>query len=156
MKAFVGLVAAAISCGVGMGSASAAWIKLDAAPVSGPFGDFSIKFDDAGDGLLDLSEVLTFSGVLDADRHATLTVLGGVPDIPGISRSSGLLGPIYWGFGGPGLNSTFVPSDYFTYRLTAAETAVPEPAALSLALAGLSILGLSRIRRRLVPNQSPV
>ena len=69
-------------------SASASLYRLEAvssAPSS--FSDFSLEFDDTGDGLLQIGEVLSFSGItIEGAFYDSVTQ---VPDLDGVSALSG-------------------------------------------------------------------
>jgi len=58
--------------------------------------DFSVVFDDTGDGLLQFEEIVSFSGatgVSPTGQQLTYTGIAYVPDIPGFATASGVLNP---------------------------------------------------------------
>ncbi len=59
------------------------------------FSDFSVVFDDTGDGLLQFEEIVAFSGVTGTTTSGELSYTGisYVPDIPGFATASGMLNP---------------------------------------------------------------
>ena len=139
-------------------SASASLYRLEAvssAPSS--FSDFSLEFDDTGDGLLQIGEVLSFSGItIEGAFYDSVTQ---VPDLDGVSALSGTC---------PGKDpaNTWCFTGMFAGQLESRQTDgltdgsglwaftrvplvqdVPEPTSAALLLLGLA--GLASTRRRL-------
>ena len=71
-------------------------LQLDASSTSF-FSDFSVVFEDTGDGLLQFDEIVSFSGVSgispSTGQQLIYTSIAYVPDIPGIATASGVLNP---------------------------------------------------------------
>lgn len=138
-------------------TANAELIRIDATNdgtigTNGQFSGFSIIFDDAnGDGLLQLGEIVSFSGVdeLIGALMRSYTEILGTPDIAGISTQSGFTGGfqgLFWWFNGG-------PDGWFAQRWTytrSAVTAVSEPGTLALLGLGLAAMGFGRRRRQTV------
>jgi hypothetical protein len=137
------------------GNTRAAMIDITATSVDSRFTGFSLRFDDvSGDGLLQIDEVIEFSGftLTNPDNHSVdgiYDVILGTAEIDGISSSSGmrLFARSNWNFkrfdGDPALCCS---SGYWTYNSATvvlspgAITTVPVPAAIWLF--GSGILGL--------------
>lgn len=138
-------------------SASASLYRLEAvssAPSS--FSDFSLEFDDTGDGLLQINEILSFSGItIEGDFFDDVTQ---VPDLGGVSSLSGTC---------PGRDpaNTWCFTRVFEGQIESRQTDgltdgsglwsftrvplvqdVPEPTSAALLLLGLA--GLATTRRR--------
>ncbi|MEM6825192.1 MAG: VPLPA-CTERM sorting domain-containing protein [Pseudomonadota bacterium] len=129
--------------------------------------DFSIEFDDAnGNGLLEASEVTSFSGVIAPFGDiGVLDVLVSIPNIPGTAVSGALVqlpsGFVPGSFTDNGRRWQFFGDDRtgtsswmqshasdWTYEITglpdSSPAPVPLPATLPLILAGLGALRLAR------------
>src|SRR4030095_16415061 len=61
---------------------------------------FTINFDDTGDGKLDFGEVTAFSGVNFVFADILMTILAGIPDIPGVADCGGAGSPPCVALGG--------------------------------------------------------
>ncbi len=135
--------------------ASATLYRLEAVSISpATFSDFSVEFDDSGDGLLQFGEATRFSGItIDGDLFDTLTQ---VPDWSGVSTLSGsclVSSPVNtWCFervlfGDPDARSSEGLTDggsLWSFTRVPLVNDVPEPstvALLALAMAGLVAAG---------------
>lgn len=129
---------------------------IEITATGGPFGvwvstDFTIVFDDtSGDGLLQLSELISFSGTtLTGPSAFVFDAILAVPDLLGISTQDG--GVI---IGTAGENWTFNDTTFgaigvspvFWLDYTSRILSVPEPTTLALFCAGL--LGFTFRRKR--------
>jgi hypothetical protein len=108
--------------------------------------DFSITFNDTGNGLLDFSEITSFSGMTDFNIHVLWPEVFQLPSISGfVVGNSPISGcaPLEWCFGinTPGESNGV---GLWTYSLSA----TPLPAALPLFASGLGALGLLGWRRK--------
>jgi hypothetical protein len=121
--------------------------------------DFTILYDDqSGDGLLQIGELLSFSGATltrlpSNDPWFNLTQVLGTPNLAGVSTASGVL------IGTPGSNWSFFDSlsglntqccspGFWTYANTIVPSAVPVPAAVWLfGTALIGFVGMSRRRK---------
>jgi len=105
--------------------------------------DFTIVYDDLnGDGLFDLPELTSFSGLSFVPKDPKsppdpLPVIVEVPAISGISLASET-GQVTWVFGDGGVGQTGILPSSFTYEVTG--SAVPLPLPLALLLGGLGAL----------------
>jgi len=141
-------------------NASAALIGITATSTDSRVTDFTLSFDDtSGDGLLQLDELVQFSGFT-LTNPANLSVNGlydviiGTPDIAGISASTGvrLFSSLNWNFKRfEGDTALCCSSSFWTYSSEAAlipvsASTVPIPAAAWLF--GSGIVGIAGIARR--------
>jgi hypothetical protein len=108
--------------------------------------DFSITFNDTGNGLLDFSEITSFSGVTDLTISVLLPEVFQLPSISGFVVGNS---PItncstdLWCFGINTPNASHGVGQW-SYSLSA----TPLPAALPLFASGLGALGLLGWRRK--------
>jgi hypothetical protein len=129
------------------GHTQAGVIRFDASSaIPGLISGFSVTYNDSsGDGLLQIEEIVAFSGVTILGH--SFPVLVSVPTISGIATGLGK----WWGFGG--VVPLSLPSPVWRYGNSVA--AVPEPGSLTLFGIGLLALGfliqrhsrMTRIRR---------
>ncbi len=134
--------------------ANADLIRVEAtslAPAS--YSDFTVVFDDTGDGLLQWDEILSFSGVV--WFGVFMDYLSSTPDLAGISTfstdptlSPGLMAfceaePLGWCIA----QGSGVDVRAFTSNWSYVVTSVPEPGTLALLGIGLAGMGLARRRK---------
>ena len=140
-------------------AASAVPIQLEATSqvTTGPFvfSDFELIFDDTGDGILQWSEITSFSGVTRNGRLFDSIVQVG--EVVGLfefsvdpSRTQ-IAATTSWGFAigpavGSGIGEPAAPGVIWTYNLTPLTVPVPEPDTLLLFILGLA--GAITTRRR--------
>jgi len=150
---FIKLILAAACTCLAMASfnTNAALIDITATSTDTRFTDFTLKFDDiSGDGLLQINEVVQFSGftLTNPSNQAVnglYDVIIGTPDIAGVSTSNGI--PLFtssnWNFKRfPGDTALCCSRDFWSYStevqaVTAGQTTVPIPAAAWLFGSGL-------------------
>ena len=104
----------------------------------GSINSFSIRFDDtSGDGLLQLGEITSFSGVnFNSLTYPTVSC------VPNTTFSTGVCGQNEWGFVRSG-GALGVTTNTWTYALNPV-SAVPLPPALLLFASALGLIGLAR------------
>ncbi|MFV2037934.1 MAG: VPLPA-CTERM sorting domain-containing protein [Paracoccaceae bacterium] len=137
---------------------------LNATSQAGAFSDFSIGFNDDGDGLLEFSEVTSFSGFtfLGSLVYGTLDT---IPEISGISSFGASFFSTYlitahdsdaWVFQNGSGGYVWVDSEVFTYEITLDQNGgetetpavVPLPATLPLLAGALGFFGIAARRRK--------
>lgn len=131
--------------------ANAALIELTATNdgptgTNGAFSGFSLVFNDTGDGLLQLDELVSFSGIDELGGSMRQYVeITGTPEVSGVSTQSGYTesgsGAFWW------LRTASSSNDdgWFAARWTYEVSSVPAPG--TLLLLGLGLAGLA-VRRR--------
>ncbi|MBT9504851.1 MAG: hypothetical protein IV092_26670 [Burkholderiaceae bacterium] len=137
--------------GLGLGlsatSVAATRMRLDATSLNPDVTSFFVVFDDAGDGLFELPELTTFSGVTLFGTDS-FSLLNSVPKVSGFAAQSGpsdwcaFQGTAFpcWGFSSPGVSGGGGSApENFSYALTS--VAVPEAATRIAMLIGLLGLG---------------
>jgi hypothetical protein len=102
------------------------------------FTSFSIRFNDtSGDGLLQLGEISSFSGVtINSLTYPTVSC------VPNTTLSTGICAQNEWGFVRSG-GAAGATTNTWTYALTPV-SAVPLPPALLLLTSALGLMGLAR------------
>ena len=130
-------------------AANAVPIEITATSTDWRWGDFTIVYDDTGDGLFSFEELVSFSGV--ELFGVVWEYLGVVPDVAGVSVFSQhplnrMQPPGFWGvcMADPCTAGMGLSRKGFEYTVRA--LSVPEPS--TLALLGLGLLGLGVARRR--------
>lgn len=133
-------------------STNATLIDITATSTNASLTDFTVRFDDtSGDGLLQVGEIVLFSGL-------TVTLAGalngfydnilGTPDLTGISTQSGnpsAANAWYVERQSDGLQIGFGDHEW-TYSSSPA--AIPEPGTFALLSLGLTGLGFTRLRMK--------
>lgn len=136
-----------------VGVANAASFKIEAisnASLTGFFSNtsFTIVFSDAdGDDLFDLDELTAFSGLV-FPNITLYPYLISAAYVPGVSESS--IAPKWpsWYFGtDPCCANAGLPNTFYDY-VKSEVSAVPLPSSMTLVVAGLGGLALTRRRRR--------
>jgi hypothetical protein len=142
----LGLLAVGLVC---VGSpANASLLRMDATsthPTS--ISDFFLLFDDTGNGLLEVSEVTSFSGVT-LGSAGRFNILVNIPTIPDISIGTSCFGDTaFWCFESFDFITLPAPTTAWTYAIRTVSSPAPEPGALALFGLGLAGLGFTRRRR---------
>jgi hypothetical protein len=135
-------------------------LQLQLSSPLGGLGPFSVQFDDQGDGLLQIGEITSFSGISISPPATTFsgfynTILF-VPDMPGFATSTGSTCPVghpgpcnlgNWIFfdGNTMADVNFGRFTQGTFTITPVQSSVPEPA--SGLLLGCGVLALLLVRR---------
>ena len=141
-------------------AANADLIRLEATSqvTSGLFvySDFDLVFDDTGDGILQLAEIISFSGVTRNDRlYDSIVQVGEVAGLFEFSVDPDrvqIAAMTSWGFAigaaiGSGIGEPAAPGEIWTYNLTRLTIPVSEPGTLALLTIGLFGIGLARRRQ---------
>jgi hypothetical protein len=137
-------------------TAQATPLRLDATTAFPAYTtDFSVIFNDTGDGILQIGEIFSFTGFnfLREDSNvpkAFYDEIYGIPTIPGISMDDRPIQPA-WTFtaqetrDNPNILARGFGSGFWNYNITEI-TQVPEPS--TYLLMGLGLIGLTYARRR--------